>query len=533
MMRDWTTTGGMPPEKEGGPKVKQSTRSTAAAFGAVAVLVLALGCLQDRTGAGSGGLPTMTGPGSDSLGVPPPRRAAADTIDCSLFPQWECPIVPASGGIGVSGEDPCPGLGEHWEDDGGFAGEGGCVCDDNLERDEYGNCEWPGITPVVGGPGIIPGQGGVGLRPGRDRDDDDDDDDPEEDEALDLDVTLTCSPGTVTRGQSVTCTAIMSNIEGKRRPYGWRFIPDRDAKVYDDGGPGLGLNNVRHTGGVGDTTWFGVVATPGKVTVRVEDSTQFAVVSVGIVVNPRGGWTTPVTLAGEGPAFDQAIIKGDTAVVGYNADASSGEYERGHVLQGTGDLASAEILGGPNRGYWYTTDHGYHVTRRYHLNSRITESGPREIPDAAGVNAWTWLSGQGHHPADTRDGVTAHETEGNSDRNAPGHQRQFAEAVALGTRACAEAAGLAERIVTESGGAMEGWADLIKDNAERTFWLASSHHIVWNNYALVPFAVRDTAVFDDDTIPAPDTFFVSMGRDRQGPRPNRPPREANCDWTSF
>lgn len=106
---------------------KQSMRLPASAFGAVAVLVLAFGCLHDSSGPGSGDLPTMTGPGSDSLVVPSPRWAEADTIDCSLFPQWECPIIPASGGIGVFGEDPCPDIGEHWDDDGGFAWGGG-VC---------------------------------------------------------------------------------------------------------------------------------------------------------------------------------------------------------------------------------------------------------------------------------------------------------------------------------------------------------------------------------------------------------------------
>jgi len=199
-------------------------------------------------------------------------------------------------------------------------------------------------------------------------------------------------------------------------------------------------------------------------------------------------------------------------------------------------LKSAEILGGPNNGYWYTTDHGYHVTRRYHLNSRVTESGPREIPDSAGVNAWTWLTDMGYHPADTRDGVIAHETDGVSDHFA-GHQKQFEKAVQAGTRTCAEAAGLAERIVTESEGAVEGWADLIKENAERAFFVVSSHHYVWNNYVLAPFATRDTAVFEvnenGDTVPAPDTFAVVRRSDQRGPLPTRPPIRARCDWTSF
>ena len=67
--------------------------------------------------------------------------------------------------------------------------------------------------------------------------------------------------------------------------------------------------------------------------------------------------------------------------------------------------------------------------------------------------------------------------------------------------------------------------------------MASSHHFVWNNYALVPFAVRDTAVFEvdenGDTIPLPDTFFVLRGRDWRGPKPTDPPVEVKCHWTSF
>ncbi len=291
------------------------------------------------------------------------------------------------------------------------------------------------------------------------------------------------------RGEPVECTATTENAEGSLH-FQWRFLPeDWGVTIWNGDKEELPAVQVLDTR---DSVWSGEIATSGRVMVRAADTARWAHAHVDLKVYPRVyGWYLSAGFK-RGKDLPDSLILGDSLKFGSNRDVRTGSNLGWDVLQGTAEVST--IGGGPNDGYAYVADHAYEINRTWHVNTRLTKTGPKEIWDGSKlVNAWTLLVADQDtpHPTHMLAGTTGHE--GTGANGGSGHQGQLNKILWRRAGGCGDAAAMAEGIVTETEDQarllIEGdttqspWVLGIELCARHAFDLGMSHHYVHGNHA--------------------------------------------------
>ena len=418
------------------------------------------------------------------------------------------------------GDKPC-GFGAYWS-----AVDGGCRCLGNLELDDNtGICRFKGVVPGGGGPGRSNGNGGNGSNnnPGEN------DDDP----GNKLAVELQCAPGSPARGDRVDCKATSTDAEGTLY-YQWRFLPTGGGVTIWNGDfePLLPVRVL----GTRDSVWSGAVAAAGRVAVRVADSLRWAHAHVDFTVYPRV-WSLSAGFKRGADLLDSLVLRpGDTIVsgrLGTNRDVATGSSDPRNILRGSAEVSA--IGGGPNDGYAYVADLSYEIDRTWHVNTRLTETGPREIWTGSKlVNAWDYLVADKTvpHPKHMLAGTTGHE--GTGANGGKGHQGQIDMILGRGVRGCGDAAAMAEGIVADTedearllvegeipGNILGDSIPGIEDYAHNALELGMSHHYVYGNHA-------DSSVFVYKDL-SDNSYNTHPHRDLKGPKPVGRPLHSACD----
>lgn len=151
--------------------------------------------------------------------------------------------------------------------------------------------------------------------------------------------TLSCSPASVTRAQSSTCSVSAS---GSATYSGWKFTD--------------GTNNV--TPNNTSSSWGGAIVTSGTVSVNVSVDGSVAVpLSASLSVNPRSGFTfTAVSPQQESDPFTGNGCSISVPSPPTSTGGSTGDPVGMFCLQQRFNLqTSGQISSGPNTGYSYVT----------------------------------------------------------------------------------------------------------------------------------------------------------------------------------
>lgn len=147
--------------------------------------------------------------------------------------------------------------------------------------------------------------------------------------------TLSCSPATLTRAQSTTCTVTAS---GTATYSGWKFSD--------------GSNTVTSTNT--SSSWAGVIVTSGTVSVNVTVQGSAAVtLSAQLTVNPRSGFAfTAVS-----PVQESNPFNGNGCSISVpSPPTSSGDAVGMFCIQQRFTVGTApQVSSGPNTGYSYVT----------------------------------------------------------------------------------------------------------------------------------------------------------------------------------
>jgi len=376
--------------------------------------------------------------------------------------------------------------------------DGECFCENGSEYsdcwldDEEEICDDPAFQDCCDlfpdlCPDVPPGGGG----------DDPPDPDPPADSVV---VTLSCSPGLVTRGDEIQCTAAITPANDSAE-FSWRFEPD-SVTIF----PG---DTAWHVLGVpvnwyGGTTlenghiWEGPLVLPGKVIVTAThepwsnnygDTTEVSVLD-------RQDWMTPVELHGEHSDTDRSIENHpDSATfdLGLNVD-SSGDPGVGFYVA----PAVVEIESGPNRDYIYfestISNPGYVIRRRYWINDHIKAGGPPYVimdtqdPDSL-VSHWhaVPLLDSMASPSALYEGVKAHERFGTGGHY--GHQKAFERPGLVQAPVCGNVNFLAERIAG-SVGAVQARLEQARERAAEYLRVETGHWLVHGNFTDAPLALN-------------------------------------------
>ena len=318
------------------------------------------------------------------------------------------------------------------------------------------------------------------------------------------------------RGETLTCWADPIDFSASVS-YSWTFTPSD-----------FTLPGVQKDGG---SSWSGVLVAGGVVAVTAQDTVNSDSATVRVHVWKRDWFTSFKRQAGF--TFNLPIVVTSDAL-GLNTSALPPFVSSfWQVLEGKGESKLAEVVGGPNDGYWYVESHNYAVDRLEWVNSRLTAGVAAEIPDGGvTVNAWTYLASRGFTPQLTQDGAWAHEGMGGPlGPNGKGHSGQMQKANTAS--ACGDAAALAEPIVGSTESEVD---DAVKDVeywARRTFSVATDHHFVYGNYppnaALVLF--DSSAAINPGTNPGTNPRIVPGIQDQQIFQVV--PQPPGCTWSNF
>lgn len=164
---------------------------------------------------------------------------------------------------------------------------------------------------------------------------------------------LTCTPNSVTRGGSVTCS--VSGQAGGSTFSNWQF---KDS------------NNNTVSGSGSSSSWSGVVVTSGTVSVRVSSGSGTSTPSATVTVTNRNWHTNPASPA--------EVLNGTfytMAVPPQNVGKDSG---LGYSLENTGNNPFGSTFisdGGPNNGYgYYANQPTFNTLFQYEINPDLENS---------------------------------------------------------------------------------------------------------------------------------------------------------------
>jgi hypothetical protein len=284
-------------------------------------------------------------------------------------------------------------------------------------------------------------------------------------------VDVACTPSSVTRAGSVTCTASASG--GPLQVIDWTFNAQS----------GTGLGPVTHVSS--SATWFGNAVTGGSVTVKVMEGTDTAYASTSISVSPRN-WSVDLSLGGEmfeGETGETWFTTSTSVLLGQNINAitqiSSARWSGGY--------SSASVPSGPNSGYAYVASETYHHDRAYWINRYLTDWAPADLVHQGVLyNRYGATYVLGGNPNIVLNG--AHSHEGSGGPGTRGHNQGFA--VASGSGHCGNISERIEGLVREGSQALQNAVNVIDSNAYGHVYYETSHWFVHGHYQNAPSATR-------------------------------------------
>jgi hypothetical protein len=148
------------------------------------------------------------------------------------------------------------------------------------------------------------------------------------------DATLTCSPSTLVRGSTITCTA--SSTVGTPAFSNWQFQDGQNTTVSSSG-----------TG----STWSGIMVKSGTVKVTVTVGGVAMVRTRAVTVNPRSNWAFSAAAAAP---RDAGYTCGGGRVLSFGSPPSANEEIGKYCVNLPYSYMLANpISGGPNSGYRY------------------------------------------------------------------------------------------------------------------------------------------------------------------------------------